>query len=676
MPLGLPVIAAEARHPHYNGYVNKRGAIFPFVPEPTSWYFDGTQYFAPLKATILRVNVTKSYTNLSNFDIEFPTTPADQKFRNVTPFSQPPGRNYVKWYDARANKQMYLKSRTALSKNPLFGFWLIRAMPPSGTTLNPTVEIELGSNQGTRFRIGLPFAGSQWKYPYLNKSIDGGVTFSTVNEFQSSSAQTRSASALGEETVAFIFLKNEMFIFLNGAEEPWRYKEPALEIPSDYYRVLAQGHVIAFNLTEWSYELSGTVEEATWHTHAYHALISTSAMLRDLSDEPSGTTVSVADLGSSGVSRYQATLTTTDSKVTPILYQVIDEREPDIGATTTTTIDLHTLGDGVTSAEWTKDSDGRSGRLTLLLKNVPLAATLPKEGWGIQFQAGHDGGTGIYGLGLDFWGDIISVQDVRTDETLGVKDVQIECVSIAGKVGETLCTLLACNALGHNWAMLFKLGGRCAGLTNAQMSGVVDSGFTIDKDFFIDPDWTIPQLWDEMVKMRGDWWWGIDFTDGVIYAQQIPAAGTSVWTLDDDAVANGDLVKSVQKQRDLDAFRNFMAARFKANEVDMMALYAYAASVTTPSDAKFVGYWKDENVDVSGAEAMDALNGLSQRLTKESETLDWETQGKRLDPRDDVTVSVSGIGVTDGTKMRIASVKSSVTEDDDFTTSALLEKIP
>lgn len=687
MPLTVPRLEAEWRHQHYNGYVSKRGALFQVNPDPNLWLFSdpdtgepsGCQWFDPLKAIILRINNSKTHTKVSDFDIEFPTSAADKKFRNVTPYKQPPGTNYVKWYDARANKQMYLKSRKTLSKNPIFGFWVIRAAPPTDATqtLNPTVEVELCSDQHTRWRIGLPLAGSKWKYPYLNKSIDGGVSFDTVSEFQNASTQTRTLVQADEEHLAFVFLKGEMFIFLSGESEVWRYKEPGLEIPSDYYRVLAQGHVVAFNLTEWSYETSGTAEESQWRSgHQYHSTISTSSTLRDLSDKPSGTTVTVSDLGSSGYNRYKIAMTTSDNKVTPILYSVVDEREPTFGAATTDFTDLNSVGDGVVEGDWQKSGDGRSGLARLLIKNVPLATAMPSEGGGLRLQSGWDGETGIYGLGLDWWGDVDGVRIVRTDETVGVKDVEVTATSVVNRVGRTLCALLGINAKGYNWATLFKFAGRCAGLVNSQMTGVVDDSTTISEDFIIDASWDVVRLWDELVKLRGDWRWGVDWKGGVIFAEQIPTTGTSVFTLDEATTTDKDYVEGIEQHKDLEEFKNYIVARFKLNEQDVMAILTDEASVTTPANSRFIGHWRDEQVDIQANQnIVAALNGLTKIFDRQQQIATWQTPGKRLDPKELATVNVSGLSVASGTQMRIDSVSSRIDEEMNFETECLVEML-
>jgi hypothetical protein len=683
MPLAIDRLEAEWRHQHFNGYVAKRGALFQINVDPNRWVFydpetgapGGCQWFDPLKAVILRINAQKKNTLLSDFDIEFPTNQADKKFREVTPFRQPPGVRYVKWYDSNPNKQMYLKSRRTLSRNPVFGFWLIRAAPPSDNSINPTVEIELGANQGTRWRIGLPLAGSQWKYPYLNKSVDGGKTFFTVSEFQAASTQTRRLIQADEEQMMFVFLLGEMFIFLSGESEVWRYKEPGLEIPADYYRVLAQGHVIAFNLSEFGYVMSGSIEESQWRSgHQYHSSISPSATLRDLSHKPEGTTISVSDVGSGGYSRYKVSMSTENDKVTPVLFSVIDERAPQFGPANTSTIDLNTIGSGISEAEWRKDDDGRSGSARLLVKNVPFSTSLPSEGGELRLQAGWEGETGINGLGLDWWGYVESVKIVRSDETLGVRDVEVSGASMARRIGQTLCGLLSINARGYHWASLFKYAGRCAGLTEAQMS-VDDDGFMISEDFIIDPSWDVVQLWDELIRLRGDWQWGVDWKGGVIFARKIATTGASVFVVDESATGDKDYIMRIEQHKDIEEFKNYVVVRFKIAEQEMMEILTDEDSVATPNSQRFIGYWKDGQMDIqSNQNAVAALKGLAKIFDKTQSVAVWNTRGKRLDPGEIVTINVSGLGVAVGTQMRIDSVSSKMGEDG-FETECLVEML-
>ena len=314
--------------PHALGYLSKNGCgyDYPFTPpqvgEPESWQYSNVELLKPLGAAILARLPQPTDMRLGDWRT------VDGLWREVTPPGWPTVQ-FLKMYDAAADRHGELVSGASLGANPQLDWRWIRSTPPKSQSEPPLLSLTLNCQGPVQYRLTLPAYDAGARYPYLEKSLDGGTSWVTVAEHQAGGA------AVAQNQPASGWLRLNCFppyLLIELSEgESWVYREEGLAISAGPCAVYGQGGAFAFNLSEMGFATGGTAVQPSYHRYPEWCVAADQTGY--LADEPAGTGVTVSqesDPSDASASRLAVSLTGPGS-ATPILYLVQEYSDAELG---------------------------------------------------------------------------------------------------------------------------------------------------------------------------------------------------------------------------------------------------------------------------------------------------------------------------------------------------------
>ena len=620
----------------------------------------------PFNAVILKRQFIQSHMSLTNW------TFTDSTYYKLV---RPPtiqSRRYVKFFNATALATGKATYTGCYEENPALAFFLIRSKPPEDETAY-WVKYHVGIGGATSYRITIPKAISdgQERDPYLEKYDPlAPSAWTVVSRFSDAPGDVKcwSTDAVDEQVTVVHCIgardgrKGYILIQFAGASKIWAYGEDDLNVSAGPVSIEHRGGALAYNVCEVGFSITGYVEYK--HARNVATWINPTFTMDYLADETSATSVTVDP----AEDPPRATLTTTNSRRTPILYRFTDIHAP----TFYTVTDPNDLSDDgtVRSFSYHLKEDYRGNSVEFMVAKPNDATYAWKGNEKCTLEVAQDDGSGITWT-KQFHGALEGEIKPTFDESEGVGRSRLQCSAQDTARLQRKKAIMYLDFSWRTFVWAFHYALNRAGVQDAWISIDEDDEFKFDEKpkwerfLTFDPDTDVAAVLDKLCQAHGNWEWGRG-TDGKYFARSPVKTGASVYTIDDDNV-DDDLLYSFEAPFDLSDLRNAIIEYTKdARGEPYIAVARSVPSMDDATKAYFLGddWWEVLIREADNDALMTVEKELELRLTRQK-MIEWETNAKpTLFPGQFVTVNASNVNIPAGTVFKIMEKRGGMSEND------------